>query len=57
MRVGLIIVVWLLVTTFNLSNRTPSPSVVKPGATPRCAHLYNVDRHREWAECMGVGYK
>ena len=24
---------------------------------PDCGHLYNVGRHREWAECMGVGYK
>ncbi len=22
----------------------------------RCSHLYNVGRHRDWAECMGVGY-
>lgn len=24
---------------------------------PDCGHLYNVDRHAEWADCMGVGYK
>lgn len=22
-----------------------------------CNSLYNIDRHQEWAECMGVGYK
>jgi hypothetical protein len=22
----------------------------------QCAHLYNVNRHEEWAECIGVGY-
>jgi hypothetical protein len=21
-----------------------------------CYHLYNVGKHSEWAECMGVGY-
>jgi hypothetical protein len=21
---------------------------------PRCAHLYNVNAHDEWAQCMGV---
>lgn len=31
------------------------PRVQRP--PPDCDHLYNVDRHREWAECMGVGYK
>ncbi len=24
---------------------------------PDCWHLYNNGNHREWAECMGVGYK
>ncbi len=23
---------------------------------PDCGHLYNVDKHKEWAACMGVGY-
>ncbi len=23
---------------------------------PDCGHLYNVDEHKEWAACMGVGY-
>ncbi len=22
-----------------------------------CRHLYDVGKHEEWAECMGVGYK
>lgn len=22
-----------------------------------CAYLYNKDKHREWAACMGVGYE
>lgn len=40
----------------------PRRTVVRPRfqgspPAPQCAHLYNVDRHREWAECMGVGYK
>ncbi|MEE8481709.1 MAG: hypothetical protein V3S12_00015 [Acidiferrobacterales bacterium] len=23
---------------------------------PDCSHLYNVDKHKQWASCMGVAY-
>jgi len=26
-------------------------------AAPDCSHLYNNDRSREWAACMGVPYR
>ena len=33
----------------------------RTGLTPHrpteCRHLYNVGKHKEWSECMGVGYK
>lgn len=41
---------------------TPEPQVhIQMGymglpSPPKCEHLYNVARHKEWAECMGVGY-
>lgn len=31
--------------------------VSPPSRVQVCAHLQNTNRHREWAECMGVGYK
>lgn len=24
---------------------------------PDCGHLYNVDKHKEWAACIGVDYR
>ena len=24
---------------------------------PDCGHLYNVGKHKDWADCMGVGFK
>ena len=31
-----------------------APRLTKPQL---CSHLYNTGKHREWARCMGVGYK
>ncbi len=39
--------------------RPPEPAVaqVYRVSQPKCAHLYNVGKHKEWADCMGVGYE
>ena len=34
-----------------------APKAPRPSRPQLCHDLYNVDRHKEWAECMGVGYK
>ena len=36
------------------SYTTPAPQF---GTTsPNCGYLYNVSKHKEWADCMGVDY-
>jgi len=59
---------WLLVACclFLVSFReaaTELPHVDEPrerpafgSAPPDCGDLYNVGKHQEWAQCMGVGY-
>jgi len=34
-----------------VSNVRPQSKLAK------CEHLYNVRRHSDWADCMGVGYR
>ncbi len=33
-----------------------APRYMNLPSAPDCWHLYNKDKHREWASCMGVGY-
>ena len=35
--------------------RIPEPPV--PSRAQQCMHLYDVEKSREWAECMGVPYR
>lgn len=35
----------------------PKPVTVSMSRPEMCSPLYNVGKHREWAECMGVGYR
>lgn len=35
----------------------PKPEAVSMSLPEKCSPLYNVDKHREWATCMGVAYR
>ena len=42
----------------NEANMVESVGTGQPVSNAQiCAHLYNVDKHEAWAECMGVGYQ
>ena len=52
----------LLVVSHSFTDKFSHGVKLEYKLTPRelpqvCKHLYNVGRHSEWAECMGVGYK
>jgi len=62
-----LICAWLLLmlvaTTLMLTSQVKPPTISTPESRPQfgsyppdCGHLYDVDKHREWADCMGVGY-
>ena len=61
---GTIVLVFLIgITLFTgavfwrLSAPEQPQRVEVPATIPQqCAHLYNVGRHEEWCECIGVGY-
>ncbi len=45
-------------TEVQTSPPTESRGKARPPSLPqKCSHLYNVGRHHEWADCMGVGYR
>jgi len=53
----IMIVVFTGAVFWRLSAPKPIQRLEVPATIPQqCAHLYNVDRHREWANCIGVGY-
>lgn len=59
---GLLILALLFIGAGLYHTRTesdePKPQIERTLSLPeQCAHLYNVGRHKEWADCMGVGYK
>lgn len=52
----------VVLNTCNSEPREPEPvpdmqTTERLHLAEKCKHLYNVDRHREWADCVGVGYK
>jgi len=55
-RLAILAAVLLLATCGDEGERVVLPEQVKLTLPQQCHHLYNVGRHREWADCIGVGY-
>ena len=59
LRICTILLTVLIMSNCSVEPLPAVPDLVRPPRQTlpqKCAPLYNVGRHKEWAECMGVGY-